>query len=298
MNETNNCGLQIADCGLNHGSESEQHNDAHQGCEEPLPTETKRQVLQFFSAQDIAAALGCSRKTVHRQADALRWPKEQVGNGFHYCPDAKTAALVTAARPVPQARPTTAPALAVTYADIAGDVSQARKVGLRQAAVETWRALEYAGKELATRTTIERMLGEHPDFHVSPNSLRKWCRAFAEYGLNGLVEQKKGIVGRRGVEVPQEFVNLGKALTIERGSVAMAARELATHPDLPAGMRLFLHGGHCAKSYVTPSIRRAITPAILTQELVQGPKNARLQGRWTPGDYSDCRAGDFFAGTT
>jgi hypothetical protein len=57
---------------------------------------------------------------------------------------------------------------------------------------------------------------------------------------------------------------------------------------------MFLHGGFATKSYVTPSIRRAISPAILTKELIQGPKNARLQGRWTPGDYSECRAGDYF----
>ena len=124
-------------------------------------------------------------------------------------------------------------------------------------------------------------VAQYPDFHISASSLRTWIRAFAEHGVNGLVEQKRGVVGRHGVEVPAEFVALGKALTIERGSAAMAARELASHPDLPAGMRLFLHGGHATKSYVTPSIKRAITPAILTQELAQGPKNARLGGKFT-----------------
>ncbi len=161
-------------------------------------------------------------------------------------------------------------------------------------AVEIFRSLEHAGKELALRTTIERMAGEHPDFHISARSSRTWVIAYTQYGLNGLVEQKRGVVGRHGVDVPLDFANLGKALVVERGSVAMAARELASHPDLPAGMRLFLHGGHAAKSYVTPSIARAINPAILTKELIQGPKNARLKGRWTPGDYSQCQAGDFF----
>lgn len=259
-----------------------------------------RQTLQFFPASDIAAALGVSKKTIHRRADALRWPKEQVACGFYYCVSADLAARIAVARAESmqnaecKLQSATMDPLAVRFEDIANDPGAVRKVGLRQKAVEIFASLQHAGKELALKTTLERMAGDHPDFHISTRSLRAWIRAFAEYGLHGLVEQKRGVVGRRGVEVPLEFANLGKALVVERGSVAMAARELATHPDLPAGMRLFLHDGHSTKSYVTPSIARAISPAILTQELIQGPKNARLKGRWTPGDYSSCRAGDYF----
>ena len=270
----------------------------------PLPSvTTARQTLQYFPAQEIAQALGVSKKTIHRRADALRWPKEQVGSGFHYCVSAELAARIAAARPAPvclagkageshgsaEHRPT------VRFADIAGDARAARKVGLRQRAVEDYLALRSnLGKELALATVAVRMRNEEPEFSISARSLREWTKAFVEFGVNGLVEQKRGGVGRHGVAVPPDFASLGKALAIERGSVAMAARELATHPDLPAGMRMFLHGGFATKSYVTPSIRRAISPAILTQELIQGPKNARLNGRWTPGDYSECRAGDYF----
>ena len=269
-------------------------------------TDATPQVLQYFPAQEIAEAIGVSRKTVHRQADLLCWPRETVGNGFHYCIPADMVARVVAARSEMQNaeckmqnegaesfgsaehRPT------VCFADIAGDAGAARKVGLRQKAVEIHASIRSVGRQLALYTTIERMRGEHPDFHISASSLRSWIRAFAEHGLNGLVEQKRGVVGRRGVEVPAEFVALGKALTIEYGSAAFAARQLAGHPDLPAGMRLFLHGGFSSKSYVTPSIKKAITPSPLTEALAQGTRNARLAGRWTPGDYSDCRAGDYF----
>ncbi len=265
--------------------------------------DTTRQTLQFFPAQEIADALGVCKKTVHRHAEALRWPRERVGAGFHYAVPAEIAAKIAALAgralsPLSDGetdhggqgidRPT------ITFQDIANDERQARKVGLRQAAVELCQSFRDLGREAALALTVKRMREEHPALNICVRSLRDWCQSYAAHGVNGLVEQKRGIVGRRGVEVPEEFQNLGKALVIERGSLAMAARELASHPDLPAGMRLFLHGGHSNKSYVTPSIARAISPAILTQELIQGPKNARLKGRWTPGDYSSCRAGDYF----
>ena len=259
-----------------------------------------RQTLQFFPAQEVADALGVSKKTVHRRADALRWPRERVGCGFHYCVSADVAARIAAARAGEMQNEECkmqnegGAELAVKFEDIANDERQARKVGLRQAAVEMCASFRDLGREAALALTVQRMREEHPALNICVRSLRDWCQAYAAYGVNGLVEQKRGIVGRHGVEVPTEFANLGKALVIERGSRAMAARELATHPDLPAGMRLFLHSGHATKSYVTPSIARAISPAVLTKDLIQGPKNARLKGRWTPGDYSQCRAGDFF----
>ena len=116
----------------------------------PLPSVTPaRQTLQYFPAQEIAQALGVSKKTIHRRADALRWPKEQVGSGFHYCVSPELAARIAAARPAPvclagkageihgsaERRPT------VRFEDIAGDARAARKVGLRQKAVEDYLAL-------------------------------------------------------------------------------------------------------------------------------------------------------------
>jgi len=282
--------------------------DVH-GSTEFRPTGENRQVLHFFAAGQIAAALGLSKKTVHRRADALRWPREQVGNGFHYCVPGELAARVAVLLESREAAlcerrtnevcaelrdGSAEPRPTVTFADIAHDAKAVAKVELRRAAVEMARSLAELGRDAALALTVQRMREAHPCFGISGTSLRAWEKGFALHGVNGLVEQKRGVVGRRGVEVPEEFVRLGKALVLERGSVAMAARELSTHPDLPAGMRMFLHGGFAQKSYVTPSIKRAITPAILTKELAQGPKTARLNGRWTPGDYSDCRAGDFF----
>jgi len=261
--------------------------------------DSPQQILQYFPAQEIAEALGVSKKTIHRRADALRWPKEQVGCGFHYCVSTDLAARIAAARAEAQneecaTRSTTMDPLAVTFADIAGNERQAAKVGLRLAAVELCGSFRDLGREAALALTVQRMRDEHPALNICVRSLRDWCQLYAAHGLNGLVEQKRGVVGRHGVEVPEEFQNLGKAAVVEFGSVAMAARELATHPALPAGMRLFLHGGHARKSYVTPSIKKAITPAQLTMDLIQSPRQARLNGRWTPGDYSQCQAGDFF----
>ncbi|MGA2501894.1 MAG: hypothetical protein ABSH20_29480, partial [Tepidisphaeraceae bacterium] len=226
------------------------------GSIESLPAELDLQgpVLHFYSAKDIAVVCKCSRKTVHRRADELNWPREEVGQSFHYMVPAEIAARISALedrhvslenvsgeepdRPL------------VTWEDIANDPEACRKVGLRQAAVESFLSLQSLGKELAISTTIVRMREQHTwrgqPFYVSTGSLRTWCRAFAKWGINGLVEQKRGVVGRHGVDVPLHIANLGKALVVEHGSKAKAARILASHPDLPSGMRLHLHGGHCS----------------------------------------------------
>ena len=170
-----------------------------------------RQTLQFFPAQEIADALGVCKKTVHRHAEALRWPRERVGAGFHYAVPAEIAAKIAALAgralsPLSDGetdhggqgidRPT------ITFQDIANDERQARKVGLRQAAVELCQSFRDLGREAALALTVKRMREEHPALNICVRSLRDWCQSYAAHGVNGLVEQKRGIVGRRGVEVP------------------------------------------------------------------------------------------------
>jgi hypothetical protein len=145
-----------------------------------------------------------------------------------------------------------------------------------------------------------------PVFSVSPNTLRAWLSLYKAHGLDGLVEQKQGRCGRKSAisllcdDDRAAFVRRGKALSLDKGAkgrsnVARAARELATHPDLAGPLREHLHQGHASKSYVTPSIRRALSPAPLTATLAHmGTKAARLSASFTPGDYSDLLPHDVY----
>ena len=255
---------------------------------------------RFYPAAEIAEALNVSKKTVQRRAETESWPRVPNGNRFDYAPPAAIAermGMTLAAEASPEQ-------IEVTFSDIANKTKEAAKVRAREEAVLFFESQKHLGIEAALKSTVAHFYTNKPnafvsaevatDFKISISQLRRWIRRYEAHGLNGLVEQKQGRVGRKGVFVPDTFRNLGKALRAEHGSVARAARELALHPDLPAEMRQHLHGGHASKSYVTPSIRNAIEIAPLTETLLQGPRAARLAGRFTPGNYDEVKAGDVF----
>jgi hypothetical protein len=246
----------------------------------------------FFEASVIAAAINTSKKTVHRRAKAESWPRKLDGNQYLYQPPINVLCRIAVKREDSQLATCHAPL--VTFDQIAHDPEQVTKVNRRKKAVEFCLANRHLGKESALAHTIVHIKDLYPNFSISVDSLRTWVKRYEQFGLNGLVEQKRGVVGRKGVEVPAEFAALGKALTAEYGSAARAARDLMMHPELPADMRKVLHGGHPSKSYITPTVRAAITPSAGAVDLLQGPRHARLNGRFTPTDSSDYFAGDFF----
>lgn len=195
----------------------------------------------------------------------------------------------------------------VTYAQLTHSPVARAKARLREAAVAAYHqhraghGVEAALQLVCTgfaelRQAAEAELGQPLHITCSTRRLRDWVRAYETHGLDGLVEQKIGRVGRKAVaaELPEMLRDYGMAVALESGSVAKAARMLSMHPDLPAGIREHLHGGHHAKAYVAPSLRRALRPAPLTGLVAQGPRAARLHSAFTPGRYDDLRPGEVF----
>lgn len=247
--------------------------------------------ITYIRGSRIAEVLGVDKKTVHARALREGWTINKESNRFEYQPPEEVRALCS---PQAQSEPAEDGAPRIKFTDLPPE-SQGRKTALRrQEAVQLTNSIMQIGKDNARRQTVSILVTKYNDFNISTRSLMRWEVDYAKWGIDGLVEQKMGVVGRKGTHVPREFANLGKALVIEHGSVARASRELMTHPELPAQMRERLHEGHMSKSYVTPSIRAAITPAPLTAALAQGPRHARLSDRFTPAHYNDGKAGDVY----
>jgi hypothetical protein len=259
------------------GAEAQRQAELASNVEEP----------SFIRGGTLARVLGVDKKTIHARAEREGWEIRKESNRFEYNPPPEIASLVN-----PSVSSCSSPS--VKFTDLPPDSKGRATALLRMEAVSMVKRLEKVGRGNARRQVCATMIMRHEGFNISTRSLERWEVDYAAHGIDGLVEQKLGKVGRKGVEVPEEFANLGKAYVLERGSVAGAARELMTHPELPAEMRKHLHEGHASKSHVTPSIRAALRVAPLTAALAQGPRAARLSDRFTPGDYSDVKAGDVF----
>ena len=256
----------------------------------PAPDSQKSEVRSqnaetYFAANVIARAAGVSAKTIHRRAASEGWPAKQSGNRFDYVPPASIAVLLTA--PAPESA---GPDARLSFTALALNDEAKAKVHARLAAVEHHAALIADGQPveaalIATVSHLASALCPLPSaFLFSTSSLRRWLAAHAQFGINGLVEQKQGRSGRKGAAsfLPDEMKSKLKADTLQHGSAARAARNLMRSPELPYAVRKHLHEGHASKSYVPPSIRQASQAAPLTAALLNGPKKARLEGRFTP----------------
>lgn len=255
------------------------------------------QVAKFHRASDIAAHLGYrSVKSVHRQARAEGWPSRGVANRIEYATPFE----------MPNLQPSTcepepvAPQIEFTAVS---QHSAARKRALdRKCAVQHYCNLVSSGtpKEVALVKTVQHFatagLPDSGPFLFSAASLRRWVAAYLTLGLNGLVDQKQGRVGRKKVArfLSDDQVNRMKADGIEHGSIARAARNLMRDPELHAGARISLHGGHASKSYVPPSVREAAQVSPLTAALHTGARAARLMTSSVHSNPASVKCGDVY----
>lgn len=248
---------------------------------------------RWYTLAQAARVWGVDKKTARARIETAAWPLRKTGNRFEFQPPEDVAAGLADAVGEPVAeRPVT------EYTKLSGHPKTRERILRKQD------ACEFVNEQLADGTSFAEALTAtcihfrqvKPPFSFSESSLRKWHKAYSQRGINGLVENRVGRCGRKRAadSLPPDMITLGKALTAEYKSRAKASRVLASHPDLPAGAREFLHGAHASKSYVTPSIKEALRVDPQTESLLQGPRRARLDGRWTPGDYSNVKAGDVF----
>ena len=140
----------------------------------------------FRSAAAIAAALGCSGKTVHRRAHAEGWQARTIGNRHEYV-------VPRGIRKAPQATPASAAPEEGRSAFLTlEERSRIWRVNHRFYAVDALHA------EMLQGVGIERALVDVAKaFRTSPASLRRWDWALMTEGIAGLMEDKLGVVGRK-----------------------------------------------------------------------------------------------------
>ena len=264
-----------------------------------VPADSTSTESTYFRIADIARALALDKRVVHRMAESEHWPMHQCGNRFEFCPPPRIAALVIARPDMPKEEPYHN---GVKFTDLAHCPAQRDVVLLREKAVQMLLVNTGIGKELALKLVSDYMRREHPLFRCSVNSLRMWVDKYLANGIDGLVEQKRGKVGRKpfAAALTPDMVLKGRAASVEMGingdgNAARAYRELVADPTLTGEARLHLHGNYASKSYVPPSIRKALEVPVYTRKLIQiGPHEAKLDGPYTECDYSKTPAGKAF----
>lgn len=250
--------------------------------------------LPFRRASAIAAHLGCSTKSIHRRAAKEGWPSQGNGNRREYIPPFE---IPTVGRD--SVDPSQDPKLPqITFTDSSAHSAARQRALKRERAVIHYLDLQKAGTpvETALRQTAAAFLLETPPFEFSYQRLRAWRDNYAQFGLNGLMDQKEGRVGRKPVArfLSDDQRNQLKADAIEHGSKARAGRNLMRDPELHAGARVALHGGHASKSYLPPSIREAATVSPLTAALHTGARAARLMTSSVHSDPASVKCGDVY----
>lgn len=194
----------------------------------------------------------------------------------------------------------------VRFSDLSHSPEQREKVLRREAAVVRVLDLQSAGMGVEVSLKIARDELRAEGFRkCSVTSIRTWCELYRTLGLDGLVEQKLGVVGRKPVFIPEPIMNQVRAASVTHGTLgkngqqnkARAFREvIVSHPDATDEMRERFHSGFASKSYVPATVRRAMDVAPAVRDTFQGPHAAKLNSPYTPMDWSAVKAGDCVTG--
>ena len=270
-----------------------------------LSTNRSQLSPEFFSAADIARAVGLTgekgKKMIKRTAALEKWPAKFCGNKLVFVPPPAIAELII---PPPAQANEEETAPTVRFRDLAHSPAARDTALLRERAVQRVQGSLSLGKEVALKLVVHQMQSEHPMFRIGISSLRQWFDKYAAAGLDGLVEQKRGTVGRKPVVALLEEHHLlaAAAGSVEQGikrrlNVARGYRDLVNNPTVTGPARMFLHGEYASKSHVPGSVRNAIRDRVspLAATLIQiGPKAAKLDGPYTEGNYDNLKAGQAF----
>ncbi len=269
--------------------------------------DTRRSTLDapWLIAADIARATNQQKKQVHRIARREQWPTRQNRNRLEYQPPPEVAEIVLQT-PLStlDPRPSTP---RVRFADLHHSDSARELVLWREESVKLYQLNTHLGTETALQLVCNSMQTKYPLFNISPSSLRRWTERYAVHHLDGLVEQKRGVVGRKAFarDLDQSDILRLTAHAVEYGSapkgkasgrtnIARAYRDLISDPSVQGPARQWLHGEAYSKSYVPPSVRAAVQESVspLATTLIQiGPKAAKLDGPYTDCTYDNLPAG-------
>ena len=264
----------------------------------------------WFTAADIALALGTNKKKIHRTAEREKWPTRQVNNRLEYQPPDRIAEIVIGSPLPSDGRGARGEGPTVRFSDLVAGDAQREAVLLREQAVQLLANNLHLGKQLAVALVCKHFATSHPLFPISARSLRRWGSRYAQAGLDGLVEQKRRRSGRKPFSLDLDASDILRtaAAAVDHGhakggpaharlNIARAYRNLVADPTVAGPARQWLHGDHPAKSYVPPSVRAAVKQAApeSTVTLLQiGPKAMRDSGPYTECSYANVRPGQAF----
>lgn len=264
----------------------------------------------FFTAADIARAVSTPENKVHkkmvlRTAQRENWPSHFDGYRWKFQPPAMIADIIIAQ---PAAPADTAPA--VKFADLAHSDAARQTVLWREEAVKLFHSQKHVGCEVAYETCAAIMRINHAGFKCTSHSLRLWVKDYTAHGIDGLVDQKRGRVGRKAfvndleesqlLKLAADAVGAGnwkRNNARARVNKAEAFRNLVSDPTVTGPARSWLHGGRASKSALPPSVSKAIDQRVspLTATLMQvGAKAAKLDGGSVECNYDNVPAGDAF----
>lgn len=252
-----------------------------------------------FTIRDIARAFKTNKMKIRRTAEREAWPYRVEGNRVLFQPPANIASVIIAS---PHSQPSALnPQPSVHFTDLAHSDTQREKVLLREQAVKLLQNNLHLGKETALQLCCQSFATSHPLFSISVSSLRRWFDDYTASGLDGLVEQKRGRVGKKPFAADLDLSLLLRAAAdaTEHGikgrlNVARAFHNLVASPTVEGPARAWLHGDRASKSSVPPSFRDAVRKAVppLAAKFIQiGPKAAKLDGPFTECHYDNVTAG-------
>jgi hypothetical protein len=152
----------------------------------------------FYSGAIIAKALGVHKKTIHRTAVKAGWNKRNLGYRWEYQPPLSILSRVWENGKNIPSRNSQKRKLSVRFEEIF-DSKQTEKILLREMAVQILHEIVEKGtpKEKALLRVLE-LMRRFPTLKLNQvNTLRNWEKAYSQNGIDGLVEQKLGRVGRK-----------------------------------------------------------------------------------------------------
>ncbi len=285
---------------------SSRREEAQTGTPPEVRADSRPLLQDYFGAADIARALGmegeAGKKKIKRTAAIEKWPSQMDGNKLVFIPPAAIAELIIAEPATCHPSPVTP---VVRFSDLSHSDEARTKVLLRETAVKLLTQNLSLGKEVALQLVAAQMQKDHPLFPISTRSLRTWFDNYNASGIDALVEQKRGKVGKKpyAAQLEEHHLLAAAAASVERGikgrlNMARGFRDsLLNNPSITGPSRLWMHGDNASKSYVPPSIRDAIHARVapLTARLIQqGPKAVKLDGPYTECSYENIPAGRAF----
>jgi hypothetical protein len=141
----------------------------------------------FFNASLIAKVANCHLRTIKRHAAKQGWPRQFRAGAWEFVPSSDLQGKCAEAAALVHKQGMDGFAIGASHR------AELFRANLRFAALC---ALETAINTMPIETALATVARDH-SFKVSPSALRVWQKKYAALGFAGLMEYKRGQVGRK-----------------------------------------------------------------------------------------------------